>query len=340
MLHQINRFYNIKSLIAAGLCLIMGISLFGCGTKGKTMFTVCQQELTYEETMVFGYAYGLEHNMNDRSQLEEPYDGEMTYAQYYKQQLKDEIVNTLLLYYEAKDNKIKLSGEERDALDEDMKAFNESFDKEFLKNAGIKSGDVKRVFEMKAYADSYIESLVSEMENEDTQERYVRVMQVTFLTAKLDADGRYALDADGNVEMLSASEIEEKKQQAEEFSTRAKEGEAVKDLLKEYDSSVTGNQKYMNYEDMPEAYRKAVDGLSVNQISKPIPFDYGYYVIQMLEQDGKDYAQAISAHDYATNFQQIKEKKLKNLYNTWIGNSTDYIEDKLWQKIDMSMFIK
>lgn len=340
MLHQIKRFCYIKSMVALGLFLMLGLCLFGCGAKRKTVFTVCQQELSYEETMVFGYAYGLEYNLNDPSQLEEPYNEEMTYGGYYKGQLKDEIVNTLLLYHEAKDNQIKLSAKDRDALDEAVEKFNSHFGESFLESKGIKSGDVERVLEMKAYADNYVESLISEIEDEKAEERYVRVMQVTFLTAKLDADGRYVLDEDGNVEMKSPLEIEEKRQQAEDFSTRAKDGEPIEALLKEYDSSVTGAQKYMKHEDMPEAYQKAVDGLSVNQVSAPIPFAYGYYVVQMLEQEGKDYAKAISDHERATAIQEKKDKVLKSLYNTEIGNSTDYVNEKLWQEIEISMFLK
>lgn len=325
--------------VMAFLCILLVISLSGCGSKKDMVFHVSGRDLTYEETLVFGFIYTKEYNINDADSLNDVYEGGISYGEYYKQQLKDEIVNTMLLASEAKSKGIKLSSDEKDDIETDVKGLVSYYGKDYLDSYNIEEKDMEAVFEMKKMADKYKENLVETESDKEEPERYVRVYQVTFPTAKLDEAGGYVMDEEGNVEMLDESLAAAKKGEAEEFLKQAKNGEDMEKLLKEYDSSVTGAEKYLKYKDLSEEYKRVVDGLSVNQIGGPVSFNYGYYVVKMLEQNGEEYAKALSDHEQATNDNATVSEEIKRLNDSKIGNSTEYVEE-VWETIEIKNFMK
>lgn len=321
------------------LCLVLVMALTGCEKKKADVFHISGTDLSYEETLAFGFIYTRDANVNDREVLEEPYDATMSYGEYHKKQIKDDIVNTLLLYKEGKENKISLSSEDKDEIDIDSEELISYYGEGFLKSFNIEKNDIKHVFEMKAYANKYLERLAN-IDEEENVDRYVKVYQVTFLTAKLDENGGYALDENGDVVMMDDSKVKEQKEKAQEFANQLKDGEEIEDLLKTAGKNVIGAEKYLKYDDLSEAYKKAVDGLSVGKTSEPFTFNYGYYVIKMLSQDGEDYAKAISAHDLATLKNDVQIQEVKRLQDKEIGNSKEYIEEDVWNTIGVDMLMK
>lgn len=310
----------------------------GCEKKAGNVFHICGQDLSYEETLVFGYIYGMEYNLNASVSFDELYDGSLTYGQYCKQQIHDEIVDTMLLCHQAKEKGLSLSSEEKDTISTEVSGLMAYYGKDIFEKMNITEKDIKDVYEMKCFAQKYSEQLTAGEEEEGEPAQYVKVYQVTFLTAKLDGNGNYDLDENGNVMMLDASAISQKAEEAREFSVRVQDGEDIQTLVNEYSSAI-GVEKYLKYQDLPEEYKKAVDGLSVGKTSDAFSFEYGYYVIQLLQMDDKEYANIISHYDEATANDAKRQEELERLKDTNIGNSTDYIEEE-WDDIDIHTFVK
>lgn len=339
MSERMNTNGALKNPLRFLLLMMLCLSLTGCGKANKALFHICGQDLSYEETMVFGYIYGMEYNLNESVSFDELYEGTMTYGAYCKQQIQEEIVNTMLLYNESKQENLSLSSEEKDMVASNVSRLIGYYGEDFFEAANIKENDVETVYKMKALAQKYVDACVTDDGTTPGAERYVKVCQVTFLTAKLDGNGNYDINENGEVEMLDAGAISKKRDEANDFSSRVKEGEDINTLLKEYDSSVVGAEKYLKYDDLSPEYRKAVDGLAVGETSAPFSFDYGYYVIQLLERDGGDFSKAIADHDTATLKDEKKNEELTRLRDKHIGNSTNYME-KDWEQIKIEAFVK
>lgn len=327
-----------RIIISLTMCLFTLALLTGCGKKNQNLFHIDSQDLSYGQAKTFGYIYTMEYNITDSSMFQEVYEDGMTYEAYYKQQIKDDIVDTMLLYNEAKSEKISLSSEEKKDYKQKASEFEQYYGEDYLQAQDITTKDIQLVYEMKAFAGKYLNSL-SETSDAKEEEQYVKVEQVLFSTAKLDEDGNYVMDEEGNIEMLSDSECADIKEKAEEFSKKAQDGEDMEALAKQMDSSVTCAEKYLKYKDLPKEYKDSINAMSVGNVSDPISFRYGYYVVKLLEKDGKDYAKALSDHDKANISEENKNRELERLYRSHIGNSTDYVE-KEWDSFEISDFMK
>ncbi|MGN0437023.1 MAG: peptidylprolyl isomerase [Lachnospiraceae bacterium] len=328
-----------KKIVVVLLAVLCCVSLTGCEKKQKNLFHICGQDLSYEETLVFGYIYGMTYNLKMSDSFNEIYEGDMDYGTYCKNQIQQDIVHTMLLYHEAKQEKMTLSSDKKKEVSDNAEKLIAYFGKDVFEGGNIEKSDITTVYEMKAYAEEYVNRKLTVEETGETGDSYVRVYQVTFLTAKLNDNGNYDLDENGNVIMMDSAFCNEKKEEAEEFFDKVSEGTAIKSLVKEYDDSVIGVEKYLNYNDLSDSYKKAVDELSVGETSKPFSFGYGYYVVQLLSKDGAEYKDAVLEHDRATKSEELKEKELQRLKEKYIGTATDYIEED-WDLIKIETFVK
>lgn len=323
--------------IAVILIGIICFSVTGCGKQEKALFHVCGYDLSYEQTLVFGYIYGMNYNLKASDDFKADYEGGLNYGDYCKEQIQNDIIETLLLWNEAKDNKIKLSSEEKQQVSDNVKKLTEYFGSGRFEGADISQKDIETVYEMKALADAYVKQLTDDKQSDEASDTYVKVYQVTFLTAKLDANGNYTLDEDGNVIMEDSATASKMKEAAQTVSSRVQDGEDIKEVIKDYDASVTGAEKYLKVKDLPSAYRKEIEGMSVGDTSNPIGFDYGYYVVELLSEDGEDYAKAVANHEYATESEEKRTREIDRLKDKYIGTSTDYVE-KNWSDIKIENF--
>lgn len=339
MIKKMDEHIFLKQVTALLLILVTGISLIGCGKDKNSLFHICGQDLSYEETLVFGYIYGMTYNLKASDSFDTIYEGEQNYGTYCKGQIQQDIVDTMLLYHESKEKNLTLSSDEKKKVSDDVSKLIAYYGEAVFEAAGIKEKDIEAVCKMKALANQYVASYLEAEENNEETQRYVKVYQVTFLTAKLDGNGNYSLDDEGNVVMMDNTFISNQKQEAEMFATRVREGEDIKALVKEYDTSVNGVEKYLKYDDLSGEYKKIIDGLSVGETSQSFSFDYGYYVVKLLAADGDEYADAVADHDKATKNDKKRNEELQRLKEKYIGTSDDY-KEKEWDDIRIETFVK
>lgn len=342
-----------KQLLLILFSVVLAAGLSACGSGNKQVFSVNGETLSHKEVAAFGLVYTKEHNIVDRELLAEQYEGRQTYEDYYMEQFEADIVDTLLLAKEAKTEKVKLSGEEKQQVKDKAASLAEEFGEAFLEELGVETDDLETIYELKLLADSYIRH-VSGDETEDggedesnelqaetgEQDRYIKVYQVTFRTAELDEDGMVKSDQNGNVIKIPQEEIQKKKQEADEFVEKIQAGEDMESLLKNYDSRVTGMEQYLKYKDLDSEYKKAVDNLKEGETSGVISSIYGYYVVKLLETDAKNLADTLAQHADRVEEQDRLDAELERLYSTYIGNDTEYKDQELWDSFKIRQFVK
>lgn len=330
-----------KQIILSFVCVGLVMYLSACGIGKKWIFSLNGEKIYNEDVTAFGLIYTKEYNIENTDELQEIYEGNETYAEYYKNELEDEILSTVLLYSEAKKNNCKLTKEEKQEISEKVEELVNEYGKEWLKERKVSDSDIEKIYEMKFLGNSYVESLTKEEEEGESGEnsRYVRVYQVTFPTVLLNEEGMIQSNQDGTVQKQSEEEIEKIKLQAEDFAEKVKSGEDIEKLVKEYDNTVTGVEKTMRYEDLDTEYKQAVDKLSKGDCSEVISGEYGYYVIKMLNDDDKEFVQAIADYEATTIVTDKKDEIVEELYDTYIKDNKDYKNAERWKEITIKLFL-
>lgn len=323
------------------LCIIVCLLIFGL--KKKWIFSLNGEKLCNKEVTIFGMIYTKEHNITNSEHLEEIKEENQTYGEYYKKQLEDDMISTVLLYKEAKDENVCLEKEDKKEIEKKTEELMKSYGKGFIDERNISESDIKKIYEMKILSNAYMEQFMNQKKKKEiseTKDRYVKVYQVSFLTVVLDENGKMKLNEDGSVQKKSVDEVEKIEEEAKLFAKHAKDFESLKNLLKEYDNTVKGMEKYLKYDDLNASYKKAVDDCKQGEISDVIESQYGFYVIQIMEDNAKDYTNIIDNHQTNQNLQNEKIQKIEELYKKYIRDDIKYKNINRWQKISMQSFIK
>lgn len=337
--NNMRRFFVMCMLSAA---LVLGLS--GCGTKKDWVFSLHGEKVNETEIRAYGIIYGSEHNIAGSKQLNEIYEDGKTYEEYYKEQFSDEVVKTTLLYAEAKKEGFHLSKEQKQEITDRTESLVSDYSEEWLEIKNITKDDIENAFEKKIWAESYLESQTENedvsKDNKEEENRYVRVYQVIFPTVEIDDEGMIVSDKDGKAKQLPAEEREKKRSEAEIFAEAAKNDGNMKEILKDYDSTVTGEERTLKYSDLDSNYKKAVDEIEENEISGVIESDYGYYVIKLLEADDSEHEKRIADYEKQSVSESVKEEFLEKLEELYAKDESEYRNSEIWDEISFSGFLK
>ena len=329
----------IKGISAFILAAVMMITLSSCGKAKDVVFTLNGTKIYSKDVDIFAYMYVMEHSLVDADKLEDIYENGETYSEHYINDLEEEIVLAVLLSKEADENKVVLSDEDKDKAKVNADKLFERFGEEKLIDSGIEKADVEEIYEMRFRGDAYAASIGNEYADV-SDDRYIRVFQVTFPTVVLDDSGMVKSNKDGELIRISVGEMEQMKADAESFSEKGRSGEDIKALLKDEPESVTGVERTLKYEDLSEDYKKSVDKLSQGDVSEVINGDYGYYVIEMLNNDDKDHAASIDNYEKQVNAIAARDELYEKLLNSYVGKNQEYRNDKLWEEMSIRKYMQ
>jgi foldase protein PrsA len=350
-----------KKGLALALVAALVTGLFGCGKGNDWIFSLHGEKLYDTEVRAFGVIYASEHNITNSEQLGETYEGRETYEDYYKEEFSQDLTETIVLYAEAKKEGVKLSKEEKQEVENQAQTLAEKFGDTWMEVKNLTVEDLQDAYEKKAIGEAYLERQVEEDESKQqgdatdkeatdseqqssvsdaSNQRYIKVYEVSFPTVELDENGMVVSNQDGEVETISAEKKEEKKEQAQEFSEKAKDGEDMETLLKDYDATVTGVERVLKYNDLESAYKKAVDALGKNEISGVIETNYGYCVVKMLEEDDTDHEEKLDNYEAEAAVGEKKDEVLDKLLDTYAKNESEYRNEELWEEVSFSGFLR
>jgi foldase protein PrsA len=359
-----------KKSLALAFVAVLATGLFGCGKGNDWVFSLHGEKLYDTEVRTFGVIYASEHNITNSSQLQEIYEGRETYEDYYKEEFSQDLTETIVLYAEAKKEGVKLSKEEKQEVEDKAQTLAENVGDTWMEVKNLTVEDLQDAYEKKALGEAYLEQQADTSDQKDTDseqqsdasdqkdtdskqqsdtssqeengsgQRYIKVYEVSFPTVQLDENGMVVSNQEGELETISTAEKEEKRQQAEEFSEKAKDGEDMESLLKDYDATITGVERVLKYEDLDSAYKKAVDALGKNEISGVIETSYGYCVVKMLEEDDTEHGEKLDNYEAETAVGEKKDEALEKLLDTYAKDETEYRNEELWEEISFSGFLR
>lgn len=348
----------IKRSFVLLLNVMLVFSLCACGRSEEWIFSLNGQELDSKDVAAFAYVYVAEYNIKDEKQLEEIYEGSTTYQEYHKQELENDIIETVLLYNQAKEEGIRLTAEDKERLVTNTTNVWSRF-KGLELQEDVSKSDIEKVCEMKLLGEAYLDAVSkstdnpSEKKDEDsdsqdegeekanvTTDRYVKVYQVTFPIVEFDDDGMVRSDEAGNLIAISATEVAKQKEEATRFAEAAGAGSDIEMLLGDLSDGVTGVEKYLKYDDLSGDYQHAIDVISEGEVSDVIESEYGFYVVKLLEKDSVDFRTTITTYEEEVLESTAREEEVSRLYSLHADANKEYKNSTLWDKIDMKVYIK
>ncbi len=332
-----------KKVLACGLCIALVMGLCACGEDDSWLFSVRDEVLNEEDVAAFAYIYLTEYNVRNVEQLQSIYEDKTTYAEYYKQQLEEDIIETMLLYQEAKEEKVSLSDEVKEQIKVNVENVMERFGEEALKKDGVSESDIENVYKKKMLGEAYLNQVLGEMEEEEkeeTQNRYVHVFQVTFPIVQLDEDGMLMSDSEGRLIKISSSEIETIEQEAIEFAEKLQQGESMETLLENCRAEVTGMDKYLKYDDLELPYKNAIDEIAQGEYTDVISSDYGFYVVELLDEDDEAYAEMIVSQGIDSEQASVRVQEVERLYSEYIQMNREYRNQTLWNEFEIEKYME
>lgn len=348
------------------LCMLLMVTAAACGSEKDWVFHLNGESIDSTEVAVFGLIFTEEYKITDAGRLLEYHvDGE-TYADFYKDQLEQEIARTVLLYREAELSGHKLTQEEKGTVKSQAQALFDHYGKDWLKKKGISLSDIEDVVGMRVLGDSYLESLAEGDRKEDEEEpdsrepdRYIRVYQVTFPVVSLDSDGMVQSDADGSLVKLPEEDCERMKELAEFYAGQVRDGTGMEDAIKtlaadyaglgqdedrteldELCRNVRGMEKYLKYQDLDASWQGELDSLKPEGISSVLEADYGYAVLKLLDADAKEQGQILADHAKQVVTQDTSSRLLDKLVATYVREDQNYRNDELWSPVLISAYMK
>lgn len=332
-----------KKVLACGLCIALVMGLCACGEDDSWLFSVRDEVLNEEDVAAFAYIYLTEYNVRNVEQLQSIYEDKTTYAEYYKQQLEEDIIETMLLYQEAKEEKVSLSDEVKEQIKVNVENVMERFGEEALKEDGVSESDIENVYKKKMLGEAYLNQVLGEMEEtekEETKSRYVHVFQVTFPIVHLDEDGMLMSDSEGRLIKISSSEIETIEQEAIEFAEKLQQGESMETLLENCRAEVTGMDKYLKYDDLELPYKNAIDEIAQGEYTDVISSDYGFYVVELLDEDDEAYAEMIVSQGIDSEQASVRVQEVERLYSEYIQMNREYRNQTLWNEFEIEKYME
>lgn len=321
---------TMKKIFLLMTVLVLTFSLSGCDRSGKWIFSVNGVELNKKKVDCLGIIYAYEHAISADDNLLEEYDRSVTFADYYKNDFEQKLLETALLYGEAKKENVKLSGEDKKKSKESADRLFEVYGEDFFKNRKIEKSDMEDAYNMRARCDAYVLSLSGDDKNEK-DDRYIKVYQVTFSTVELSENNTIQYDADGKMKKVSSKEAEEIKEKAQEFADDVTGDDIEKKAGKT--KGAIGLSTYLKYDDLSDEYKKQVDKISEGKCSGAFETEYGYTVFKLEEENADVHGELVGEYAKKAQIVDKKEEILDKLFADYVGEGKEYKNDELWEEV-------
>ena len=286
-----------RKIISISASLMLILSLTGCsGTKNNdSVATVNDSSIGVSK-----YIQALKLN---KSAIESMYgtsiwDSEVEkgkkYSDFFKDTVLEQMINTEVIYQQAKKDKLLPSEEE---VNKQFKGFqkevkDDKIYKQNMKKLGITDEDIKKEQEIgiaiKNYKDNFFKN--AEISNEEMK-KYYDDNKNEFYKDEVKASHILIKTIDENNNELSDKKKEEAKKKAEDILKKIKSGEEFAKLAKEYSEDGTASQGgdlgFFTKGEMVPEFEKAAWELKPGEVSDLVKTQYGYHIIKVTDKVDK-----------------------------------------------------
>lgn len=294
-----------KRIICAALAIQTAVVLLLTGCEGKTEQIKVNTEdaknniiMTIEDFNVTQQLYNLyviQYMYNNKT---EPISMDEAAVRELQDTVILELKSELVQYLLAKQTEgVSVTEESLAAYQANAASMYNFFGESFLAEYGIDRACVDELFEQQAYISALRDKALADLTDTYTkqyEEEYKdlvfhSVYYALFPAIEYDKDGNPVQTQEGAYVSLSEADMKENQKKAEELMNRAKAGEEMETLAKEY-----GIEAYSkierNYDGAySEELNAVIEGLSEGDISDVIKTEAGYMVVRMDRSDDQDY---------------------------------------------------
>lgn len=256
-------------------------------TKKKRMFTIGSEKVYADEVSFYALQCAFNYHLSNVDMLYEYYDGATTYEEQYKNEVKQAIVDTKVMYLFALQKGIRLSKEDQGEIAEKV-ADTLSNIGDYLEKFDVDEALVTRVLTEQKYAGLLKETVVSEQEDINT---YFHVYNLLFPTVKTNADGTIATNADGSLVPENEADKQKKYALAMKAIELSKTDMTLEAIAKELGVTETSGDIYGDIENYDsQKYLEEIHNMSEGEVSQIVETIYGYNVFCLISKDDKEYA--------------------------------------------------
>lgn len=233
-----------------------------------------------------------------------------TMLDYFKDQVKEEIIRVNVLAAFAKSKNVSLSEEEQLMIDTASKKFMETADKEVIEEYGISKKNVSALMEKLVLSEKVYEKVISDYEIEISDEE-ARVMYVNYIT--LDAKAEKAMDI------------------ASEILGKVTAGNELKAVAEKYDYA-TYTEGYLSRLNFDEEQSNLLFKLKDGEVSSIIESKGKLYIIKCIN----DYDENMTDSNKSVLIEYKKTEEFDKEYQPFEKSTNVEFNTELWDEFSLT----
>ncbi len=262
----------------------------------------------------------------------------MDAADYYKDEIKQLIIDYKVAYQMAQKQGLALTDEEKTLIQKDVTSYLGKVDARLLNHYGISRDVVEHVYTQRYLGHKVEQKAVAELEIEE--DKYCTVYMLLFPKIEMEADGSYVTQEDGETPiMLSDDEISRRKKDADEALAKLKDGAEIETLAKEYGVEAFSSEERNLAKSYGEPFSKYTTTLKTGEYSPVLETESCYAILKMVEENNQELADQIISH-YRADMEKelLQEKRAEWRSELGIANEP-VMNGKLWEHISLYDYV-
>ncbi|MEG1310769.1 MAG: peptidylprolyl isomerase [Romboutsia sp.] len=315
-------------MIAVAISTMLGVSMIACSSvkDDEVIVKVNENKVTVAE-----YKKSLDLNKQATESMygESIWDTEIkdgvVYRDLFKDSVIDQIVNTQIMFEQAKKEKLLPSKED---VDKEFKAFKKSIEtneayKENMKKLGITDEDIKKEQEIGLAIQNYQDNFAKVTKISDADiKKYYEDNKKEYYEDKVKASHILISTVDEKDKPYSADKKAEAKKKAEDILKKVNSGGEFATLAKENSDdkgsgAKGGDLDFFEKGMMVPEFEKVAWQLKVGEISKLVETKFGYHIIKVTDKVEKQLSldevkdtikNTLLSEKYTQNIEKLKKE--------------------------------
>lgn len=325
------KLFKTAAAVMAAAILCTGCSIGGknirltTGLSDSELFKIDGSTFSVSEAMLY---LTTEKNLYEQSFGTDIWDkkiGDVTFEEYVKNSVKNQLAEIKTMNLLAKEKKIKLSDEEKEKAESDAKNYFDALTDTEKKYMDVKLETVSKAYMEYRLAEKVYEELVKDI-NPEISDADAKVIKVASIYAKT-----YTIDAEGNRVEYTDEEKANSRQDIEELLTEINNGG---DFMSIAANNTDADQVEYQFGkgEMIKEFEDAAFLLKTDETSGIIETPDGYYIIKCIS----DYMADETQENKNVMIQNKKNEAFKEIYNPFVEKLSSEFNDDVWKKISLS----
>ena len=260
-------------------------------------------------------------------------------ADHYKQQILELIMDYKVEYMIAVKQGLTLTEEEEKKIQNDVVAYLGEVDARILNQWGITQEVIEKVFRQRYLVSKLEDSVTENMEIEE--QKYCTVYLLLFPKIEMAEDGNYVTEEDGSTPiMLSETEIEKRKSDAESALSELREGADIEEIAEEYGVAIYSGEQSNTPESFGEPFGQYAESLKDGEYSPVLETESCYAIVKMVNENNEEIASQLTEFYKSDVRKEFLQKQKENWYEELKVDSEPEYQGKVWEKISLYDYVQ